>query len=590
MAETRADHDYDVLVIGSGFGGSVTALRLTEKGYRVGVLEAGRRFADEEFATTSWDVRKFLYAPRLGCFGIQRIRLLRDVVVLAGAGVGGGSLVYANTLYEPASDAFYNDPQWRHITDWKAELAPYYDQAKRMLGVVENPTVTASDEIMREVADEMGVGHTYRPTPIGVCFGADGEKQPGAVVPDPYFGGAGPERRGCIECGECMTGCRHNAKNTLLKNYLHLAEQAGAEVLERTTVDAVTPRPDGGYDVTTHRSGRSARRRRVVSAGQVVLAAGTWGTQELLHGMRRSGDLRELSDQLGHLTRTNSEALCASSTKMRNKGRYDFHHGVAITSSIHPDPVTHVEPVRYGKGSGLMGMLLTVMTDGGGRTPRWLRWVGQALRHPLLLLSCLGGLGSWPERTIIALVMQTSDNSITVFPKRGRAGRRARLTSKQGHGEPNPTWIPAANDVVRNISKRIDGGSYSTVGEIFNIPMTAHFLGGCAISETPETGVIDPYHRVHGHPGLHVVDGAAISANLGVNPSLTITAQAERAMSLWPNKGERDERPAPGAGYQRLTPVAPARPAVPPTAPAALRLPLYVVGAPAAKDATEATA
>ncbi len=590
MAETHADHDYDVLVVGSGFGGSVTALRLTEKGYRVGVLEAGRRFADEEFAKTSWDVRKFLYAPRLGCFGIQRIRLLRDVVVLAGAGVGGGSLVYANTLYEPASDAFYNDPQWRHITDWKAELAPYYDQAKRMLGVVQNPTVTASDEIMKEVADEMGVGHTYRPTPIGVCFGAGGEKQPGAVVPDPYFGGAGPERRGCIECGECMTGCRHNAKNTLLKNYLHLAEQAGAEVLERTTVDAITPRPDGGYDVTTHRSGRSARRKRVVSAGQVVLAAGTWGTQELLHGMRRSGDLPELSDRLGFLTRTNSEALCASSTKMRNKGSYDFHHGVAITSSIHPDPVTHVEPVRYGKGSGLMGMLLTVMTDGGGRTPRWLRWIGQALRHPLLLLSCLGGLGSWPERTIIALVMQTSDNSITVLPKRGRAGTRARLTSKQGHGEPNPTWIPAGNEVVRKISKRIDGGSYSTVGEIFNIPMTAHFLGGCAIGETAETGVIDAYHRVHGHPGLHVVDGAAISANLGVNPSLTITAQAERAMSLWPNKGEQDERPAPGAAYERLTPVAPARPAVPPTAPAALRLPLYVVQSTPAEQATEATA
>jgi cholesterol oxidase len=582
----RAGSHFDVVVIGSGFGGSVTALRLTEKGYRVAVLEAGRRFEDDEFAKTSWNVRRFLYAPRLGCFGIQRIRLLRDVVVLAGAGVGGGSLVYANTLYEPASDAFYNDPQWKHITDWKAELAPYYDQAKRMLGVVENPTVTASDEIMKEVADEMGVGHTYRPTPIGVCFGAGGEKQPGQAIPDPYFGGAGPERRGCIECGECMTGCRHNAKNTLLKNYLYLAEKAGAEVRERTTVSGIRPRPGGGYHVVTHTSGRSARRQQVISADQVVLAAGTWGTQELLHGMQRSGELPHLSDRLGHLTRTNSEALCASSTKMHNKGKHDFHHGVAITSSIHPDPVTHVEPVRYGKGSGLMGMLLTVMTDGGGRTPRWLKWIGQALRHPLLLLSCLGGLGSWPERTIIALVMQTSDNSITVFPKNGRPGRRARLTSKQGHGEPNPTWIPAGNDVVRRISDKIDGGSYSTVGEIFNIPMTAHFLGGCAIGETAETGVIDPYHRVHGHPGLHVVDGAAISANLGVNPSLTITAQAERALSLWPNKGEQDPRPEPGQAYQRLTPVPPARPAVPPTAPAALRLPLYVVESVAAEEAT----
>lgn len=578
--------DYDVVVVGSGFGGSVTALRLTEKGYRVCVVEAGRRFADDEFAKTSWDVRRFLYAPRLGCFGIQRIRLLRDVVVLAGAGVGGGSLVYANTLYEPASDAFYNDQQWRDITDWKSELAPYYDQAKRMLGVVENPTFTASDEVMKAVADDMGVGHTFHPTPIGVCFGVDGAKQPGQPVPDPYFGGAGPERKGCLECGECMTGCRHNAKNTLLKNYLYLAEKAGAEVRERTTVAAIVPRADGGYDVRTHRSGRSARRQKVITAGQVVMAAGTWGTQELLHGMQRSGDLPRLSERLGHLTRTNSEALCASSTKLRSKDKFDFHHGVAITSSIHPDPVTHIEPVRYGKGSGLMGLLLTLMTDGGGRVPRWLRWLGQAIRHPGLLLSTVAGLGSWPERTIIALVMQTNDNSITVFPKKGKPGSRARLTSRQGHGEPNPTWVPVGNEVVRNISKRIDGGSYSSTGEIFNIPMTAHFLGGCPIGTSPETGVIDAYHRVFGHPGLHVVDGAAISANLGVNPSLTITAQAERAMAVWPNKGEADVRPAPGAGYERLSPIAPVRPAVPPTAPAALRLPLYVVNDRTADEAT----
>ncbi|GAB4002988.1 FAD-dependent oxidoreductase [Nocardioides ultimimeridianus] len=574
-------HEYDVVVIGSGFGGSVTALRLTEKGYRVLVLEAGRRFADEEFAKTSWDVRKFLYAPRLGCFGIQRIRLLRDVVVLAGAGVGGGSLVYANTLYEPKSDAFYTDPQWAHITDWKQELAPYYDQAKRMLGVVTNPTVTASDEIMKQVADEMGVGDTYRPTPIGVFFGPDGTKQPGTSFADPFFGGTGPERTGCTECGECMTGCRHNAKNTLLKNYLYLAEKAGAEIRERTTVDAIVARPGGGYDVVTHRSGASVRRTTAtVTAAQVVLAAGTWGTQELLHGGARSGDLPHLSSRLGHLTRTNSEALCASSTKMRNKDKYDFHHGVAITSSIHPDDVTHVEPVRYGHGSGLMGLLLTLMTDGEGRGPRWLRWVGQALRHPLLLLSTVGGLGSWPERTIIALVMQTSDNSITVFPKRRRLGRLSRisLTSKQGHGEPNPTWIPVGNEVVRSISTKIDGGSYGTTGEIFNIPMTAHFLGGCPIGDSAETGVIDPYHRVYGQPGLHVVDGAAISANLGVNPSLTITAQAERAMALWPNHGEPDARPELGATYADVRAVSPSFPVVPPTAPAALRLPLTVIG------------
>jgi cholesterol oxidase len=583
------DTAYDVVVIGSGFGGSVAALRLTEKGYRVLVLEAGQRFEDHQFAKTSWDVRKFLFAPRLGCFGIQRIRLLRDVVVLAGAGVGGGSLVYANTLYEPASDAFYNDPQWAQITDWKAELARYYDQAKRMLGVVDNPTITASDEVLKEVADELGCGDTYRPTPIGVCFGAEGRKEPGQPVPDPYFGGAGPERKGCLECGECMTGCRHNAKNTLLKNYLYLAERAGAEVRSRTTVTGVVPRPGGGYEVEHHITGRSRRRRTSVSAAQVVLAAGTWGTQELLHGMKRSGALPHLSERLGYLTRTNSEALCASSATLRNRPAYDFHHGVAITSSIHPDEVTHVEPVRYGEGSGLMGLLLTLMTDGGGRVPRWLRWLGQAARHPGLLLSTWFGLGSWPQRTIIALVMQTRDNSITVFPKRGWLWRRkrVRLTSRQGHGEPNPTWIPMGNEVVRSISRRIGGGSYGTVGEIFNIPMTAHFLGGCAISESPQTGVIDPYHRVHGHRGLHVVDGSAVSANLGVNPSLTITAQAERAMAAWPNKGERDHRPEPGGAYVRLRAVPPAHPVVPPTAPAALRLPLHVVRSHGPKDPEE---
>ncbi|EFQ84373.1 FAD dependent oxidoreductase [Aeromicrobium marinum DSM 15272] len=575
--------DFDVIVVGSGFGGSVAALRLTEKGYRVGVIEAGRRFEDDEFAKTSWDARKFLFAPRLGCFGIQRIRLLKDVVVLAGAGVGGGSLVYANTLYEPKSSAFFRDPQWAHITDWKDELTPFYDQAKRMLGVVENPSVTPSDVVLKEVADDMGVGHTYQQTPIGVCFGAAGQRQPGEVIPDPYFGGAGPERRGCIECGECMTGCRHNAKNTLVKNYLHLAERAGATVIERTTVSALRPRAEGGYEVVTHRSGRSARRQATLTAEHVVLAAGTWGTQELLHGMRRSGDLPRISDRLGYLTRTNSEALCAASTKVSNRKKYDFHHGVAITSSIHPDENTHVEPVRYGIGSGMMGTLLTLMTDGGGRTPRWLRWIGQVIRHPGRFASTLLGLGTWPQRTIIALVMQTHDNSITVYPK--KRGRKIRLTSRQGHGQPNPTWIPAGNDIVRSMAEKIDGGSYSTIGEVFNIPMTAHFLGGCPIGDSAQNGVIDPYHRLYGHPGLHVVDGAAISANLGVNPSLTITAQAERAMSLWPNKGQEDARPLLGESYERLAAVRPEHEVVPPSAPAALRLPLFVVQTPKAESA-----
>ena len=569
--------DYDVLVVGSGFGGSVTALRLTEKGYRVGVLEAGRRFADDDFAKTNWDVKRFYWAPRLGCYGIQRIRVLKNVVVLAGAGVGGGSLVYANTLYEPQTDAFFQDQQWAGIADWKQELAPHYDQAKRMLGVTLNPTVTAADEVLQKVATKMGVGESYHAAPVGVFFGRDGAKEPGALVPDPFFGGEGPDRHGCLECGECMVGCRHNAKNTLVKNYLHLAEKAGAEVLPLTTVTRVAPRPEGGYAVEVRPTGRRGQRHhRTLTAQHVVMAAGTWGTQELLHQMKASGALPHLSDRLGHLTRTNSESICSASLKLSKRKDADFHHGVAITSSIHPDERTHIEPVRYGQGSNSMSFLQTVMTNGGGRLPRPLRWLLAVLRHPLNFLALYLGIKDWSNRTIIALVMQTHDNSITVFGKKTWRGR-LKLSSRQGHGEPNPTWIPAANEATRLMAEENGGAAYGSTGEIFDIPMTAHFLGGAVIGATPEDGVIDAYHRVFGHPDLYVVDGAAISANLGVNPSLTITAQAERAASMWPNKGEVDQRPAPGTTYVRVPAVAPRAPVVPPTAPAALRLPIVEI-------------
>ncbi|CAB4895813.1 MAG: FAD-dependent oxidoreductase [Actinobacteria bacterium] len=569
---------YDVLVVGSGFGGSVTALRLTEKGYRVGVFEAGRRWADADLPETSWDLKKFLWAPQLGCKGIQRIHVLPDILVLAGAGVGGGSLNYANTLYEPKSDSFYRDRQWAHITDWRSELAPFYDQAKRMLGVVTNPTMTPSDEVIRKVAEQMGVGDTFGMTPVGVFFGRDREKEPGVEVDDPYFGGAGPRRRGCIECGECMTGCRHGAKNTLVKNYLHLAEAAGAQVHPERTVTTVRPLGGGGYAVDTVRTGTwpAGSTTRTYTADQIVFAAGTWGTQQLLHRLKANGVLPGLSDRLGVLTRTNSEALGGATTKWRNRNKVDFTRGVAITSSFHPDELTHVEPVRYGKGSNAMGLLTTIATKGGGRWPRPLVWLLEAAKHPAQALSLYGGLNRWSERTIIGLVMQTQDNSLTLFTKRSRLGR-VKVTSKQGHGLPNPTWIPAAYEANQRIAEHIDGFPGSSVGEIFDIPMTAHFLGGCAIGDSEQTGVVDPYHRVYGHDGLHVVDGSAISANLGVNPSLTITAQAERAMALWPNKGEHDLRPPLGAHYQRIPPVPPRAPVVPEAAPGALRLPLVEV-------------
>lgn len=566
--ETEAD--FDVLVVGSGFGGSVTALRLTEKGYRVGVLEAGARFADEDFAATSFDTKRFLFRPEIGCYGIQRIDVLRDCLILSGAGVGGGSLVYANTLYEPLP-AFYADPSWRDITDWRAELAPYYDQAKRMLGVTLYPHVTPADEVMRQVAEEMGVGDTFHPTPVGVFFGGPGQA-PDDAVADPFFGGEGPARNPCRDCGECMTGCRHNAKNTLVKNYLHLAEKHGARILPLTTVTRIEPREQGGYAVHVRYTKAKQPRRsatRVITADQVVVAASALGTQRLLHTMKAQGHLPGLSDRLGELSRTNSESILGAIARDRS---VDYSQGVAITSSFHPDPQTHIEPVRYGKGSNFMSLLQTVLTDDDGVHPRWRTWLSE-LWHQRRTLPHLYDLKHWSERAVIALVMQSRDNSITTYLRTTRTGRRV-LTSRQGHGEPNPTWIPAGNEAVRRMAEIMDGSPGGSIGEPFHRPLTAHFIGGCTIGTSPETGVIDPYQRVYGHPGLHIADGSAISANLGVNPSLTITAQAERAMALWPNKGEADSRPPLGAPYQRIAPVEPHAPAVPPSAPAALRLPL----------------
>jgi cholesterol oxidase len=544
------DADYDVIVIGSGFGGSVAALRLTEKGYRVAVIEAGRRFADHDFARTSWDLRKYLWAPAIGCFGIQRLHLLKNVMVLAGAGVGGGSLNYANTLYRPLRP-FYADRQWAHITDWESELAPYYDQASRMLGVVANPTVTPADEVIRKVAADMGVASSHHPTPVGVFFGA-----PGLRFADPYFGGAGPERTGCTECGSCMTGCRIGAKNTLVKNYLYLAERAGATIIPLTTVIGLRPRDGGGFTVAVQKT------------GQVVLAAGTWGTQNLLHRMKDTGALPELSPRLGELTRTNSEAIIGAG-RLSVDPRHDYSRGVAITSSIHPDETTHIEPVRYGKGSNAMGLLQTVATDGSSGMPRWRQALRFMVTHPVLTAGLLRTY-RWSERTVILLVMQSLDNSITTYTEPGWFGRR-RYTSRQGHGEPNPSFIPAGYQANQLAAKHIGGVAGGTWGELANIPLTAHFIGGCAIGSDAERGVIDPYHRVYNYPELSIVDG---SANLGVNPALTITAQAERAMACWPNRGEPDPRPAQQAGYRPITPVAPIRPVVPSRAPAALRLPI----------------
>jgi cholesterol oxidase len=530
---------FDVVIIGSGFGGSVAAHRLTEKGYSVCVLEAGRRWSPEDFPRTNWAVRRSLWFPKLGMKGIQRISLLRDIMVLSGAGVGGGSLVYANTHYEPHA-AFYTDDQWGSITDWRSELAPWFDVARSMLGVTDNPIDTPADAVMRGVAERMGVLDTFHPTPVAVYFG-----EPGVEVADPYFGGAGPRRTGCVGCGNCMVGCRFGAKNTLDRNYLWFAERNGADVrAEHQVVDV--ERHGDGWMVTAKPPGLS-RRRMSLSASQVVFAAGALGTTRLLLELSERGRLPGISPRLGYQTRTNSEALVGATSRHR---RIDYSRGVAITSSIHPTPDTHIEPVRYGPGSNALGLLATIIVDGGAGLPRQLRFLREMLRHPLTFLRSLS-VRHWSERSVILLVMQSRDNSIRLLRKRGLFGRR--LTSEQGHGAPNPTYIQEANDAARHAADLMDGDAGSAVNEVlFDTPTTAHILGGAPIGAGPDTGVIDAYHRVFGLEGLHVIDGAAIGANLGVNPSLTITAMAERAMAMWPSKGDPDRRPPLGSGYRSI--------------------------------------
>jgi cholesterol oxidase len=548
---TMSGGDYDVVVIGSGFGGSVTALRLTEKGYRVGVLEAGRRF-DGDFPKTNWNLWRSFWFPRLGMRGIQRLTLLRDVLVLSGAGVGGGSLVYANILYRP-HDPFYTDRQWEDITDWKKELAPWYDLAERMLGVVDNPLQTAADEVMLEVARHFDAEDTFRLAPVGVYFG-----EPGVEVSDPYFGGVGPARRGCVTCGGCMVGCRYNAKNSLDRNYLYLAEKAGAKVHPEHEVVDVARTKDGRFLITTQRPGAWVRKRtRNFAASQVVFSAGALGTTKLLLALSEAGRLPGVSPRLGDVVRTNSEAVLGATAPDTS---IDYSEGVAITSSFHPEPRTHIEPVRYPKGSNAMGLLGTVLTDGGGRVPRQVRFVGNVLRHPIQFLKSLS-VRNWAERTVILLVMQSYDNSLRVSRKRGWFGTR--LTSVPSRGEPHPAYIPIANEAARVAADVMDGQPGSAINEVLlNAPTTAHILGGACVGALPEDGVVDPYHRMFGADGVHVVDGAAIGANLGVNPSLTITAMAERAMAMWPNKGEQDPRPAMGLPYRQVPPVRPDQPVV----------------------------
>ncbi len=534
MEASARQFDFDWLVIGSGFGGSVSALRLAEKGYRVGVIECGRRFRDEDFATSTWSLRRYFWAPRVGMRGILRLSTFKDLSVVSGCGVGGGSLGYANTLYVPPSQ-FFQDAQWRDLADWAAELAPHYAEAQRMLGVVETPSDDPADQLLKELGEQLGVGDTYRKTPVGVYFG-DG---PGVTSPDPFFGGEGPERTGCIACGRCMVGCPHGAKNTLVKNYLHLAERRGATVTPDRLVVEIRPlgADDGsdGYAVTSVASGILPNRdRRTVTARGVVVAAGALGTNRLLQRCRLTGALPRISHRLGELVRTNSEAILAVTVPPDYPD--DLTQRVAISSSIYPDPYTHIETVTYGEAGDSMSTLYTLLVGDGTRVTRPLKLLAQIVRHPVRFAQALWPKG-WSRRTIIVLVMQTLDNAIALRPTLTRRGD-VRLQTEQDPDRPNPTFIPVANEAAEWLAQRTGGIAQSSVMEaLLNIPSTAHILGGAVIGADPDHGVVDADQRVFGYENLLVCDGAAVPANVGVNPSLTITALAERAMSRVPSKG-----------------------------------------------------
>ena len=539
MDAGRSSHDFDWLVIGSGFGGSVAALRLAEKGYRVGVLECGRRFADADFARSAWNLRRYFWIPRLGMRGVFRLTVFKDVFIASGSGVGGGSLGFANTLYR-ARPSFFRDPQWDGLADWEAELRPHYGTAERMLGVTDYEGMTPADELLREYGEELGVGDTFSHTRVGVFFGEAGRE-----VADPYFGGEGPARTGCVRCGSCMVGCRHGAKNTLVKNYLWFAERLGAEVMPERQATEVRPigaaDGSGGYEVTSVRSGAWLRRdRRAMTADGVVIAAGPLGTNQLLADCKHGGALPRLSDRLGYVVRTNTESIQAVTAPDDSR---DFTRSVAITSSIYPDPDTHIEVVTYGRNADAMSGLFTALTGAGTRVTRPLKWLAALARHPLRSARLLWPF-KWSRRTVILLVMQSLDTAMRLRARRRVIGRGVRLQTEQDPERPNPTYIPAAEAAARWFARRTGGIPQSGLTESsLNIPTTAHILGGAVIGASADTAVVDADGRAFGYRNLVVCDGAAIPANPGVNPSLTITALAEHMMSRVPPKSFRPRTP-----------------------------------------------
>lgn len=533
---TQPGEVFDHVIIGSGFGGSVSAMRLTEKGYRVLVLERGKRYRDQDFAITNWVVWKYLWLPALRCFGILQISFLKGVTVFHGSGVGGGSLGYANVLEVP-SDRLFDNPSWKDLADWKNILAPHYETARHMLGVTRNPRLWPADHPLKEIAQELGQGDTFRPTEVGAFFGPEGEE-----VPDPYFEGEGPPRTGCTHCGACMVGCRYNGKNTLVKNYLYFAEKWGAEIRPEAEVVDIRPLPPGQadgarYEVIYNRpTAWLLKSKRHVRACNVVLSAGVLGTVKLLFRCRDvTHSLPTISQRLGEMVRTNSEALLGVVSRSK---RVDYSKGIAITSIFHGDDTTCIEPVRYPDGSSLMRFLNAPLISKGERIPvRIVRVLGEYLRHPLDFLTS-NVLPGWAHRTTILLVMQTVDNRMRLRPGRSLFTLfRRGLVSEPVAEQTIKARVDIGHKVTRALAAKTNGipGGAATES-LLNMPTTAHILGGCPFGRDASEGVIGLDCQVHNYPGLYVVDGSIMPANPGINPSLTITALAEYAMSGLPPK------------------------------------------------------
>ncbi|MEO8355354.1 MAG: GMC oxidoreductase [Chloroflexota bacterium] len=525
---------FDYVIIGSGFGGSVSAMRLTEKGYSVLVLEKGKRFEDQDFAKSNWQFWKYLWLPALRAHGILQISILKGVMVLHGAGVGGGSLGYANVLEIP-TDATFATPAWNHDIQWGEVLRPHYETAKRMLGVARNPKLWKADHFLKQMADEICMGHTFRATDVGAYFG-----EAGVTVNDPYFSGEGPARAGCNHCGGCMVGCRHNAKNTLPKNYLYFAEKNGAKV--RSEVEVIDVRPltmhnarsaadNARYEVTCQSSTSPLKRKQTVHARNVIFSAGVMGTMKLLLNLRDvKRSLPRLSGSLGHMVRTNSEALLGS---VARKSEINYSEGVAISSIYNYDEITRVEPVRYPNGSSLMRFLAAPLIDTDVSVPvRLLRFLGWALTHPIDFAKALI-LPGWAHNVTILLVMQHADNRMRF--RIGRSGftlfRRGMVADKEPGYEIH-AHVKGSHELTRDFAKRTNGIPLGSVGEnVLGLPTTAHILGGAPIGCNADESVVNENFEVHNYGGLYIIDGSVMPANPGVNPSLTITALAEYAMS-----------------------------------------------------------